>query len=212
MRIAVFASGGGTNLQSLIDHLHGLGERAPGAVTLVVSDRESAGALERARAAGVAAVHLPAPTPDGGVATLLAEHRIDLVVLAGYLKLVPAGVARAYDGRIVNVHPALLPAFGGYGMYGRRVHQAVLSSGARVTGVTVHFVNAEYDRGAIIAQWPVPVRADDTAEALAARVLQVEHDLYPRVIAAVCAGTVTLDGDGRARGWTDPPQTRFALA
>jgi folate-dependent phosphoribosylglycinamide formyltransferase PurN len=116
---------------------------------------------------------------------------VDLVVLAGYLKLVPADTVSAFDGRMVNIHPALLPAFGGPGMYGIRVHRAVLASGATVSGATVHLVNAEYDRGPIVAQWPVPVQPGDTPEALAARVLQVEHRLLPAVVlAAARAGRV----------------------
>ena len=105
-----------------------------------------------------------------------------LVVLAGYLKRVPADVVARFRWRVINIHPALLPGFGGHGMYGRRVHEAVLASGARVSGATVHYVDEEFDRGPIIAQWPVPVRADDTPESLAARVLEVEHRLLPVVV------------------------------
>lgn len=112
----------------------------------------------------------------------LDRHDIDFVLLAGYLKLVPAGVVTRYRGRIVNIHPALLPSFGGKGMYGMNVHRAVLEAGVRVTGPTVHLADEVYDRGRILAQWPVPVRPGDTAEAVAARVLEVEHWLYPRVV------------------------------
>jgi folate-dependent phosphoribosylglycinamide formyltransferase PurN len=121
-------------------------------------------------------------------------------VLAGWLKLVPHEVVRAWHGRVLNVHPALLPAFGGAGMYGARVHRAVVESGVRITGVTVHFVDEAYDRGAIAAQWPVPVHADDTPELVAQRVLRVEHQLLPRVVQAVAAGALSLDADGRVRG------------
>jgi formyltetrahydrofolate-dependent phosphoribosylglycinamide formyltransferase len=211
-RIAVFASGSGSNLQSVLDHLAGLGAHAPGRVVLVVSDRHQAGALDRARAAGVAAVHLPKDAPSHELTELLAAQRIDLIVLAGYLRLVPAAVTRAYHGRMLNVHPALLPAFGGPGMYGQHVHTAVIAAGARVSGVTVHFVDEHYDRGAIIAQVPVPVRQDDSPASLGARVLRAEHQLYPAVVAAVCAGTVTLGPDGRAHGWADAAATaRFVL-
>jgi phosphoribosylglycinamide formyltransferase 1 len=119
----------------------------------------------------------------------LTGHHADLVVLAGYLKLVPGDVVSAFRGRMVNVHPALLPAFGGEGMYGRRVHEAVLASGARVSGPTVHLVGEEYDRGPILAQWPVPVDPNDTVESLAARVLAAEHRLLPAVVLAL-AGTL----------------------
>jgi folate-dependent phosphoribosylglycinamide formyltransferase PurN len=140
--------------------------------------------------------------PNDGTALLsaLRSAGTEIVVLAGYLKLVPAAVTRAFRGRMLNVHPALLPAFGGPGMYGARVHQAVLDAGARVSGPTVHFVDEEYDRGAIIAQWPVPVFEEDDAAALAARVLRVEHLLLPRVVNAVAADAVALDDDGRVRG------------
>src|SRR5262245_3358198 len=160
---------------------------------LVASDRPASGALARARSRGIAAVEIENRARTSGVplGQALDEHRIDLVVLAGYLRLVPVDVVRRYDGRLINVHPALLPAFGGPGMYGLRVHQAVIDAGARVSGVTVHHVNEEFDRGAIIAQWPVPVLAGDDAQRLAARVLRVEHVLFPRVVDAVAAGRLT---------------------
>ena len=119
----------------------------------------------------------------------LDRHRVDLLVLAGYLKLVPAAVITRYRHRIVNIHPALLPAFGGPGMYGRRVHEAVLRSGARESGATVHLVDEVYDRGEILAQRRVPVLPDDTPDRLAARVLEVEHRLLPAIVrAAALAG------------------------
>jgi phosphoribosylglycinamide formyltransferase 1 len=117
----------------------------------------------------------------------LARHRVDLLVLAGYLKLVPAAVIARYRDRILNVHPALLPAFGGRGMYGHHVHEAVLASGARESGATVHLVDEVYDRGRTLAQARVPVLPGDTAETLAARVLVVEHRLLPAVVLAAAA-------------------------
>lgn len=197
-RIGVLASGGGSNLQALYDHLAALGERRAGEIALVVSDRASTGALQRATAWGVSTLVVPPASPGPALLELLRRHEIDLVVLAGYLKLVPSEVVGAYRGRIVNVHPALLPAFGGPGMYGGRVHAAVIAQGARVSGVTVHFVDEVYDRGPIVAQWPVPVLGDDTAETLARRVLAVEHLLYPRVVQALAAGTIRLGADNRA--------------
>jgi formyltetrahydrofolate-dependent phosphoribosylglycinamide formyltransferase len=193
-RIAVFASGGGSNLQSIVDHFDRLGERRGGDVVLVASDRADAGSLERARRRGISAATLATPrNPIGAnILALLDEHSVDLVALAGYLQLVPAEVVRRYAGRMVNVHPALLPAFGGPGMYGRRVHQSVLAAGATVSGATVHFVDEIYDHGRIIAQWPVPVLAGDDAASLAARVLRVEHALYPRVLDAIAAGRITV--------------------
>ena len=180
-RIAVFASGGGTNLQALIDHFHTRGDAAA-RVVLLVASRPEIGALARAAAAGIAAVAAP---PAASLPALLAEHRVELIVLAGYLQLVPPEVIALYRQRILNIHPALLPAFGGKGMYGIRVHRAVLESGARVSGATVHLVDEEYDRGRVLAQWPVPVLAGDTPESLAARVLRVEHLLLPLAVEAL---------------------------
>lgn len=193
-RIAVLASGGGTNLQAILDHLGRLGDRRCGDVVLVASDRVDAGALARARIHGIATETLATPRRTEGAALgpLLEGHGVELVVLAGYLRRVPDEVVRRYADRMINVHPALLPSFGGAGMYGMRVHEAVLASGATVTGVTAHFVDEEYDRGPIIAQWPVPVVTGDDSTTLAARVLRVEHVLYPRVVDAVAGGRLTL--------------------
>ena len=199
-RIAVLASGGGSNLQAIVDHLEQLGARRGGEVVLVASDRSRSGALERAarRDIPVAVLASTKEPGEGGAELdgLLVQHQVDLVVLAGYLRLVPSEVVAKYHGRIMNVHPALLPAFGGPGMYGQRVHHAVIESGARVTGVTAHFVDEQYDRGRIIAQWPVPVFGSDDAGTLAARVLRVEHLFYPRVVDAVAAGRMTLESCG----------------
>ena len=207
--VAVFASGSGSNLQAILDY-HASLDAPPWRVELVVSDQENAGALERGRHAGIRACPLPvAGRSSGDVADdtldILRRSEIGFVALAGYLRLIPAPVVRAFRERMVNIHPALLPAFGGKGMYGMRVHEAVLAAGARVTGPTVHFVDEEYDRGPIIAQWPVPVRAGDDPHTLAARVLRVEHLLYPRV--------VDLLGRALARGCRptpfSPPGTAF---
>jgi phosphoribosylglycinamide formyltransferase 1 len=162
-RVAVLASGGGSNLQAILDYFDAQGEQRSAAVVLVASDRASARALERARERGIAAVALDAAQRGDAMAGLLASHDVDLIALAGYLRFVPAEVTRQWHGRVVNVHPSLLPSFGGTGMYGIRVHQAVIAAGVRVTGVTVHFVDEVYDRGPIIAQRPVPVFPDDTA-------------------------------------------------
>jgi phosphoribosylglycinamide formyltransferase 1 len=194
-RIAVLASGGGTNLQAILDHLERLGAERHGDVVVVASDRASAGALDRARARQIPAEAIAMdgkPTARPVLEEVLERHAVELVVLAGFLRQVPHAVVHRYAGRMINVHPALLPAFGGPGMYGLRVHEAVLASGVTVTGVTVHFVDEEYDRGMIIAQWPVPVLRGDDARSLALRVLRVEHLLYPRVVNAVAGGVVTL--------------------
>lgn len=198
LRAAVFASGGGSNLQALIDHVAASDAPSWG-VSLVVTDRPDAGALARAERHGIRAEVVatrPEDEADGPAPRLLAlldEERIDLVLLAGYLKLVPPTVVGRYAGRILNIHPALLPAFGGKGMYGMHVHRAVVESGARVTGATVHLADEVYDRGRILAQWPVPVLAGDTPEALAARVLAVEHRLYPKVVDHVASALARGD-------------------
>jgi phosphoribosylglycinamide formyltransferase 1 len=202
-RIAVLASGAGSNLQALLAHLATAGAEG-GRVSLVVSDRPTAGALGIARGAGVETLVLGDPADGREMLTALGAHDIELVALAGYLKRVPAAVTRRFRGRIINVHPALLPAFGGPGMYGARVHEAVIASGARLSGATVHFVDEEYDHGPIIAQWPVPVLAEDTAATLAARVLRMEHQLYPCAVVAVASGRVTLDHRNQVRGEVVP--------
>lgn len=184
MRVAVAASGRGSNLEALLRVLEA---DAPARVVLVLSNRSDAGALSSARALGVATEVLDEPSSADEWLERLTRHRVDLLVLAGYLKLVPPGVVSRYRDRIVNVHPALLPAFGGPGMYGRRVHEAVLASGARESGATVHLVDEVYDRGAVLAQGRVPVLPGDTPETLAARVLAVEHRLLPAVVLAAAA-------------------------
>lgn len=193
-RIAVLASGGGSNFQAIAEHFAWLGENRHGDVVLLASDRQNAGALERARRLGIPFDVLATRARPAGASldALLDEHEVDLIVLAGYLRLVPRATVARFEGRIINVHPALLPAFGGPGMYGQHVHRAVIAAGVRVTGVTAHLVDAEYDRGRIIAQWPVPVFPSDDAGTLSDRVLRVEHIMYPRVVDAVAGGRTTL--------------------
>ncbi|HKN58280.1 MAG TPA: phosphoribosylglycinamide formyltransferase, partial [Gemmatimonadaceae bacterium] len=151
-------------------------------IALVASNRADSPALIRAATASLDIASFDTADDGTELLDLLRKFRIDLVVLAGYLKRIPPLVIRDYSGRIINIHPALLPAFGGEGMYGARVHEAVIASGAKESGVTVHLVDDEYDRGPIVAQWRVPVEKSDTPESLAARVLAVEHVVYPRVI------------------------------
>lgn len=219
--LAVFASGSGTNLQSLLDTFGTDGQPDPSAcVALVVSDRPSCGALDRARSAGAPiAVVDPKdhPAPEAFAAALLEamhSHRIELIALAGYLRLIPPQVVEAYRGRIVNIHPAPLPAFGGKGLYGQRAHRAVIEAGVRVSGPTIHFVDERYDTGPIIVQWPVPVRPDDTPERLGERVLRYEHRLYPIVVRALARGEVRLGENGRVEvsGNYLPEGTGFAIA
>ena len=199
-RIAVLASGRGSNLRALLDYLERRASRAA-TVALVASDQPDAGALVLAADRGIARVALDmGPGHAPSLRQALHDCGAELVVLAGYLKLVPAVVTAEWRGRMINVHPALLPAFGGKGMYGMRVHRAVIAAGVRVSGATVHFVDEEYDHGATIAQWPVPVLDGDTAESLAGRVLRAEHRLLPRVVHALAAGAVRVGGDGRVHG------------
>jgi phosphoribosylglycinamide formyltransferase-1 len=188
IRAAVFASGGGTNFQALLDR-----QPADGAwrIVLLLTDREDAGAIARAVEADVPVAVVRTggrePTEVGReMLELLDRHRVDLILLAGYVKLVPVQVVARFKGRMLNIHPALLPAFGGKGMYGQRVHAAVLAAGAKESGASVHFVDEEYDRGAVVAQRRVPVLEGDTPTSLAARVLEVEHQLYPAAVDQVC--------------------------
>jgi phosphoribosylglycinamide formyltransferase-1 len=184
LRVAVAVSGRGSNLEAL---LRALGPGAPARVVLVLSNRKEAPALEVAAAHGVHAEVLEDPADPADWLTPLEDHRVDLIVLAGYLKLVPAPVIARYRDRIINIHPALLPTHGGKGMYGRRVHERVLAQGDRESGATVHLVDEVYDRGAILAQRRVPVLPGDSPESLAARVLEVEHKLLPAVVLAAVA-------------------------
>ena len=183
MRLAVAISGRGSNLAAL---LTALPAGAPAEVALVLSNRAATG-LDLARERGIPALVLADPADGRAWLDALAAERIDLVVLAGYLKLVPPAVVERYRGRIVNIHPALLPAFGGPGMYGRRVHEAVLAAGEPTSGATVHLVDEVYDRGGVLAQERVPVLPGDTPDTLAARVLEVEHRLLPAVVLAAAA-------------------------
>jgi phosphoribosylglycinamide formyltransferase/phosphoribosylglycinamide formyltransferase-1 len=184
-RLAVLASGRGSNSQAIIDHFDNLARERVAKVVLVASNRADSPALIRAATASIDIAHFNANDDGSELLALLQKSRIDLVVLAGYLKRIPPKVISEYAGRIVNIHPALLPAFGGEGMYGARVHEAVIASGAEETGVTVHLVDDDYDEGPIVAQWRVRVDKSDTAESLAARVLNVEHVVYPRAVEMV---------------------------
>jgi phosphoribosylglycinamide formyltransferase 1 len=181
MRIAVAISGRGSNLEALLD---ALGAGAPAEIVVVLSDRPQAAGLSLARARKIPTELLSHPGDSAQWLSVLERHRIELVVLAGYLKLVPPAVIAAYRGRILNIHPALLPSFGGKGMFGHRVHEAVLASGATESGATVHLVDEVYDHGSVLAQIRVPVLPGDTADRLARRVLEVEHRLLPAVVLA----------------------------
>jgi phosphoribosylglycinamide formyltransferase-1 len=181
----VLASGRGSNLQAIIEHFDNISRERIAKVVLVASNRADSPALIRAATASIDIAHFDAADDGSQLLDMLQRFRVDMVVLAGYLKRIPRKVVQAYSGRILNIHPALLPDFGGEGMYGARVHEAVIASGARESGLTVHVVNDEYDRGPIVAQWRVPVEPGDTPDMLAARILSVEHVVYPRVIEMV---------------------------
>lgn len=182
LRIAYFASGNGSTFQYLAERL--VREYANAESVLLLSSSRKAYALERAKQLNIESVVLrrrdfdSEPGLADAMLSLLKEHRIDLICLAGYMKLVPNDVVKRYSNRMLNVHPALLPAFGGEGMYGRRVHEAVIAAGAHISGATIHLVNEEYDRGLIVAQQIVHVNAADTAEDLEARVHAIETQLY----------------------------------
>ncbi|CUT00387.1 phosphoribosylglycinamide formyltransferase-1 [Candidatus Kryptobacter tengchongensis] len=198
MNIAVFASGRGSNLMAIINAIKE--GRLNAKVALVISNNSNAGALEIARANGIDALHISRrqfASDEEYIQKLLHElktRNIELIVLAGYMKKIPPEIVREYQNRILNIHPALLPAFGGPGMYGINVHKAVIDYGVKVTGVTVHIVDEEYDHGPIVMQRVVEVRDDDTPESLAERVLKVEHEIYPQAIELFVEGRVVISG------------------
>ncbi|MCH5306124.1 MAG: phosphoribosylglycinamide formyltransferase [Rikenella sp.] len=186
--IAIFASGSGTNAEAIMTHF---ADSAAGRVALLLSNRADAFVLTRAERFGVPATVFSREEfldPAGRVALLLQEYRIDFIVLAGFLWLVPEFLTTAYAGRIVNIHPALLPKFGGKGMYGDRVHRAVIEAGERQSGITIHRVNERYDSGDTLFQTTVAVEADDTPESLAAKIHELEHRHFPAVIERTIRG------------------------
>jgi len=196
MRLALFASGGGSNVGAIFDAIDaGTLHADP---VLLVTDRQNAGALERAEARGIETAVIPHGGDEAAFAQALldalARAEADTLALAGYLRKIPDPVVWAYRHRILNVHPSLLPAFGGPGWYGRKVHQGVLDYGCRVSGATVHLVDSEFDTGPVVLQETVPVEPGDTAETLAARVLAVEHRLFPRALALLASRRLHVDG------------------
>jgi phosphoribosylglycinamide formyltransferase-1 len=200
LKVGVLASGGGTNLQAIIDNC--AAGKIDAEVAVVISDVQC-GALERARKAGIPEHWLnrhdkqrfPSREAfDRAVLERLEHHGVELVCLAGYLRIMTADLIDAYAGRMMNTHPALLPAFGGKGMWGHHVHQAVLDYGCKVSGCSIHFVTLGTDEGPIILQRAVPVGEDDTGETLAARILPVEHELYSEAIQLFAAGRLKIEG------------------
>lgn len=199
LRIAVLGSGRGSNFQAILDAIR-QGSIPDARVCVVISNLASAGILDIARASSLPAVHLSQKqfaseeAFAGAMIALLREHDTGLVALAGYLKRLPASVVREYRGRILNIHPALLPRFGGKGMYGHHVHEAVIQAGERISGATVHFVDEEFDHGPILLQRTVVVDPSDTPDSLAAKILRIEHQLYPQAISMI-ARTTAAAGD-----------------
>ena len=198
LKIAVFASGRGSNLVAILKAIDS--GRIKGAkVVVVISNNSGSGALGTARRNGIPALHISEKqfTSEGEfdshVLGTLDHHLVNFIALAGYMKKVSPAVISRYRNRIVNVHPALLPKFGGPGMYGGHVHAAVIASGDAVSGATVHIVDEVYDRGAIVLQKSVAVAPGDTPESLAARVLAVEHEIYPEAIGLFAVGKVTIN-------------------
>ncbi len=197
-KIAVFASGEGTNLQALIDAARD--GRIRGQIALVVSNKPEVGAIRRAQSVGIdTLVRAPSEFPSADEYGAFLAHEckkrgITLICLAGFMLKLKSTLISAFPGKILNIHPALLPSFGGQGMYGMKVHEAVLEAGAKVSGATVHVVDEEYDRGPVILQSSVPVLAGDTPQTLAARVLTQEHWIYPKAVSLFCEGLVKVSG------------------
>lgn len=196
LRIAVLLSGSGTSLENLLEHIDS--GAVPGRVEVVIASKEKAFGLERARRRGIPAVavvrkrHPEVGDFNDALHAALDDHDVDLVLLLGFLS--PFETRGKFDGRTMNVHPALIPAFCGKGFYGHRVHEAVLEAGVKLTGATIHFVDAEYDHGPIILQEAVPVQDDDTPDTLAARVQASERRLVPEAVRLFAEGRLTIDG------------------
>jgi len=197
LRLGVLASHGGSNLQALIDAAKD--PAYPAQVVVVISNNSGSGAMQRAAREGIAGMHLSSvthPDPqalDRAIADTLQAHGVELVILAGYMRKIGPLTLRRYRHRILNIHPALLPDFGGEGCWGRHVHEAVLAAGAQESGPTVFLVTEDYDTGPILAQARVPVLPGDDADTLATRVLEQEHKLYPEVVRRIAAGEMDLD-------------------
>ena len=189
LNIGVLISGGGSNLQAIIDDCES--KKINGNIKVVISNREDAFGLERAKKHNIRSVF---EKDEDEVIKILKEENIDLVVLAGYLKIISPKFVSEFEKKIMNIHPALIPSFCGDGFYGEKVHQAVIDYGAKVSGATVHFVNEKADAGPIIMQDTVKVMDDDDAKTLAKRVLEVEHTILPRCVKLFCEGKISVEG------------------
>ncbi len=187
LNVAVFASGRGSNCEAILRAIE-TGKLRNVTVSVVISNNSGAPVLEIAHAHNIPAYHLSQkqfPTEESferALMDVLAQHRVNFIVLAGYMKKLSPSIVRRFQHRILNIHPALLPDFGGRGMYGLRVHEEVLRAGRKVSGATVHIVDEEYDHGPIVKQHTVPVEDGETPETLAAKIHTVEHQLYPEVL------------------------------
>ena len=197
LNIAIFASGRGSNFKAILDEIeHGKIHNAR--IVLVISNNPEAGALTTARDHDIPSVHLNRKQFDSDasfnreILDRLRKHGANFIALAGYLKKIDSVIVRAFKNRILNVHPALLPSFGGTGMYGMFVHEAVIASKAKYSGATVHIVDEEYDRGPVVLQRRVELAEDETPETLAAKVLRVEHQIYPEAIRLFAEGRVQV--------------------
>ena len=179
--IAILVSGSGTNMENISRYFEG---STLARIALVISDNPAAYALTRAQAEGIETLVMTRPETRrmGALNSALQEHGIDFLALAGYLSLIPADVTWVFDHRIVNIHPALLPAYGGKGMYGMRVHEAVIAAGEKESGITIHYVNERYDEGNVIAQFRISVSEGETPESLAEKIHALEYEHYPKVI------------------------------
>ena len=200
-KIAVLVSGGGTNLQALIDSEQA-GELGNGKITLVVASKPGVFALERAAKAGIDSAVLARRDYESiadyskALADTLEAHDIDLVVLAGFLTIIDEQVYERFPNRILNVHPALIPSFCGKGFYGLHVHEAALAKGVKVSGATVHIVTPECDAGPIVLQRAVEVKEDDTPETLQKRIMvEAEWKILPQAVRLFCDGRITVEGD-----------------
>ncbi len=196
IHLGFLASHGGSNVQAIIDAIKK--GRLDAEACAVISNNSGAKVLERAKSEGVPHYHVSAKTAgspeaaDDEIISIFKKHGVDTIVLAGYMKILGEAVIKAFAGRVLNIHPALLPKYGGKGMYGKYVHEAVLAAGEKESGPTVHTVDEKYDKGRILAQKRVPVLPDDTSETLAERVLKEEHKIYADTLQKISTGEIVL--------------------
>jgi phosphoribosylglycinamide formyltransferase-1 len=196
LKLGFFASGSGSNIQAILDNIRKGLLRAEAKV--IITNNSDAGIVERAKRAGVPCYHVSSAThPEeneraGKFIEILKKHDVNLICLAGYMKKLPDKVMKEFKGKVLNIHPALLPKFGGKGMYGMNVHRAVIESGDKITGATVHIVSSEYDKGRILSQTTVPVMPGEKAEELQKRVLKAEHIIYSETLQKIADGEIIL--------------------